>query len=221
MSKGGSSWVVPALGVVLVGLAAVIVVVVTGGEDEEEPDRSPTEERRTERDEEREKKAEQLKKVLSTKPPLRKGPKPPPLVRDPEPVGDSDGPVSLTPEQRLALKSALNGFYSPEALADALRNRTAPDHAREVNQKYLELLESKEIDYGRGIVPVTPEVEEVVKRLGVVKDYVMNMLHTMRPEGQEALQQQMMDRMNDSIGRRIDQLDADYPFLGIQKVESL
>ena len=217
MSDHKSGWVVPVLAVLLVGAAIGMVVVMAGSDDGEQPERTAADDRR----EEREKKAEQLKKVLETKRPLRKGPKPPPLVRDPEPEADPDEPVKLTPEQRLALKSVLSSFYSPDRLADALRNRTAPDYAREVSQSYREAFESEQIDYGRGSVQVTPEVKEVIKRMGVVKDYVMNMLHTMRPEGQEELQQQMMDRMNDSMGRRIDLLNEDYPFLGIQKVESL
>ncbi|MBW2277029.1 MAG: hypothetical protein JRF63_06020 [Deltaproteobacteria bacterium] len=211
----------PVLGVLLVGSAIAMVVLIVGSDDEGEPVRSSADERRAAREEDREQKAKQLKKVLENKRPLRKGPQPPPLVRDPEPAEDQHEPASLTPQQRLALKSVLAGFYSPDRLADALRNRTAPEYAREVSQSYREAFEGDQIDFGRGVEPVTPEVKEVIKRMGVVKDYVMNMLHTMRPEGQEELQQQMIDRMNDSMGRRIDQLNEDYPFLGIQKVESL
>ena len=221
MSKGGSGWVVPVLAVLLIGAAVGMVIVITGSDEDIEPDASAAEERRAQRDAEREQKAEQLKKALETKRPQRQAPEVPEMMKKLGLVKDEDEPEPLTPEQRLALKSVLDGFYSPKGLADALRSRTAPDYAREVSQKYREAVEGETIDYGRGSVPVTPEVKEVLDRMGVVKDYVMNMLHTMRPEGQEELQQQMMDRMNDSMGRRIDQLNADYPFLGIQKVESL
>jgi hypothetical protein len=221
MSKAGSGWVVPVLAALLIGAVVGTVIVLVGSGDEEEPPRSVAEERRNDRDRERERKAQQLKKALETRRPEREAPKGLEMAQKLGIIKGEDQPEPLTREQRLALKSVLDDFYSPRGLADALRNRTAPDYAREVGQKYREAVEREEIDYSRGVVPVTPEVKQVLDRMGVVKDYVMNMLHTMRPEGQEELQQQMMDRMNDSIGRRIDQLNADYPFLGIQKVESL
>lgn len=222
MSKGGSGWVVPVLAVLLVGAAVGVVLVIAGSDDDGDAEESAAEDRRAkEREAERERKARQLKQVLETRRPEREKPKGLEVAQKLGIVKSEDQPDTLTREQRLALKSVLDGFYSPQGLVDALRNRTAPDYAREVSQKYREAVEGNEIDYGRGVVPVTPEVKKVLDRMGVVKDYVMNMLHTMRPEGQEELQQQMMDRMNDSMGRRIDQLNADYPFLGIQKVESL
>jgi hypothetical protein len=49
----------------------------------------------------------------------------------------------------------------------------------------------------------------------------MNMLHTMRPEGMEHLQQEMMDRINNSFGKRFAQLNQDYPFLNVQTVDGL
>lgn len=222
MSRGGTGWVVPVLAVLLVGAAVGMVLVITGSDDEGESEESATADRRAqEKDAERERKARQLKQVLETRRPEPKEPKGLEMAQQLGVVKSEDQPEPLTREQRLALKSVLDGFYSPQGLADALRNRTAPDYAREVSQKYRDAVEGNEIDYGRGVVPVTPDVKKVLDRMGVVKDYVMNMLHTMRPEGQEELQQQMIERMNDSMGRRIDQLNADYPFLGIQKVESL
>lgn len=216
MGAKRTGWILPVIAALMLGAIAWMVFVIIGSGDEDEPDRSA--EAALERASEEKRQREQ---VRETKRPLRKGPKPPPLVLDRREEDDADQPASLTPEQRLALRSALDRFYSPGDLADALRNRTAPDYAREVSQKYREIFDGDEIDYGRGTVPMTPEVKQVVGRLGVVKDYVMNMLHTMRPEGQEGLQQQMMDRMNDSFGRRIDMLNADYPFLNVQIVDSL
>jgi hypothetical protein len=134
---------------------------------------------------------------------------------------DTEQPVSLTPQQRLALKATLDGFYSADDLAAALRSRTAPDYAREVSHEFFEAYAAEALEIDRGSVPVTPEVKQVLSRMGVVKDYVMNMLHTMRQPGQEALQQKLMDDINGSFGVRIDQLNADYPFLAVQKVESL
>lgn len=221
MSRGAAGWVLPILAIVLIGAAAAMVIVITSSDGEDEPARPAADERRAEKEREIQRKKQQLEKALSTRRPARERPGIPAAARDREPSDDGEGTPDLTPAQRLALKSVLDGFYSPGELRDALRNRTAPEYAREVSQRYIEALESKEIDYGRGTVPVTPEVETALRRLGVVKDYVMNMLHTMRPEGSEELQQQMMDRMNDSLGRRIDQLNEDYPFLGVQKVESL
>jgi hypothetical protein len=216
MSGKGTGWILPAIAVLMLGAIVWMVYMIasSGDEDEPEPPVEAEQERALPEPDRRE-------SARQTRRPLRQGPKPPPLVRDLEEQERDNEPARLTPEQRLALRSALDAFYSPDDLADALRNRTAPDYAREVSEKYRQLFDGEEIDYGRGTVPMTPEVEQAVRRLGVVKDYVMNMLHTMRPEGQGGLQQEMMDRMNDSFGRRIDQLNADYPFLNVQLVDSI
>lgn len=216
MSGKGTGWILPAIAVLMLGAIAWMVYMIVGSGAGDEPDRPVEAEPEATPPEPAEREP-----VRQARRPVRKGPKPPPLVRDREPEDRGNEPASLTPEQRLALRSALDAFYSPGDLADALRDRTAPDYAREVSQKYRELFDGDEIDYGRGAVPMSPEVKQAVGRMGVVKDYVMNMLHTMRPEGQEDMQQQLMDRMNDSFGRRIDQLNADYPFLNARIVDSL
>jgi hypothetical protein len=218
MSGRRTGWVVPVLIAVVVVLAAFVVYAVVGTDGEE-----AVEEAAAERDAERERaldeKRRKLQQVLATKrPPRRIEDRPGAPYRQQR---DEDQPAQLTPRQKVALKGALDKFYSPQDLAQALRDRTAPRYAREVNQKYQELVVSETIDDAQGSVPITPDVRLVIKRLNVVAGYAMNMLHTMRPEGHEDLQQQMMDRINNSFGKRFDQLNQDYPFLDAQTVNSL
>jgi hypothetical protein len=219
MSKKRIHFVIPLLGLLLAALIAGVLYAILSAEDHEpEPDAeigSQSERERALAEQRR-----RLQQVLTTKRPPRKAAEPRQAVGD-RPVSKVGQPVDLTPRQRVALKAALDRFYSPAGLADALRDRSAPDYARGVSHEYQQLRDSETLGDGRGSVPVTPEVDEVIKRMGVVRDYVMNMLHTLRPEGQEHMQQQMMDRMNESIGRRIDHLNSDYPFLDVQKVEEL
>jgi hypothetical protein len=219
MSGLRAGWVLPALIVLALALLAFVVYTVAGFGDEGD-EQVVGEGRDDARERALEEKRRKLKQVLASKrPPRRVDERRPHAPGRPPP--DADEPASLTPRQRVALKSALDSFYSPADLADALRDRTAPEYAREVNRKYQELVLSETIGDAQGSIPVTPDVRQAINRLNLVAGYSMNMLHTMRPEGMEHLQQEMMDRINNSFGKRFAQLNQDYPFLNVQTVDGL
>ncbi len=142
---------------------------------------------------------------------------PDPLAAPPE---DEDrSPARLTDAEKTALRGVMEGFYSPDRLREALLNRTAPDLVREMNRLYGETYHARSLGDPANPVPMAPAAREAIQRMGVLKDYGMNLLHAQRPEGQETLQAEMIERINGAFVERIDALNADYPFLDARMLE--
>ena len=177
--------------------------------------------RKERRNDRREEQAADLRRVLEAR---RRAPEVRPEqlaipITDSRPSPEERSPARLTSAEQAALRGVMESFFSPERLRDALASRTAPDLVREMSRRYGEAFGAESLGGPADAVPVGPAVREALQRMGLLKDYGMNLLHAQRPDGQEALQSKMIERVNSSFAGRIDALNADYPFLGVRLVE--
>jgi hypothetical protein len=181
------------------------------------PEESPAA-RRERRDERREEQAARLRQALEAK---RKRALAWPGESAPAalPIPEDRSPERLTGAEKAALLGAMERFYSPERLRDALANRTAPDLVREMSRSYGETFGAESLGGPADPVPVTPAVREALQRMGLLKDYGMNVLHAQRGEGEGEAQRRMVEKINRSFAERFDGLNAEYPFLGARLLE--
>lgn len=150
---------------------------------------------------------------------LRELPDPPPIVRPAfeEAEPEIDDPVPLDARQRRELRAALDSLYDPAELSRAILEGKAADSVKEIGEAYRELTEAERL----GDMPMDDELSHVVDRMGVVKDYAMNVLHAQRLPGSDRgkLQQELVKSINNGFRGRLQDLTEDYPFLEIEMVD--
>jgi len=211
MARTGGGWIFKAVvGLLAVGAAVALAAWLAGGPDEraegERGDRG-IESKRSKLVEER-RQLEAIMKSRRSAPPAATG------LEEPPPAGDA-----ITQAEGDALRAAFDRVYDPKAIADALADRRAAEIAGEIARRYQELAGVRALTLQGREVPVGGAVAEAIRRMGVAKDYAMNVAHAMRPVGEEAQQGDMIRRVNDGFRDRIDALNRDYPFLGMRMLE--
>jgi hypothetical protein len=191
----------------------------TGDDAIRQAPREGVEARRDRRDDRRERQAGRLREALEKR---QRGDALRRATPDPgapsAPVADVP-PAPLTNAEKAALRGLMERLYSPERLREALAERTAPEVVREMNRVYGEAFGAESLGGPDSSVPVTPALREAVSRMGLLKDYGMNVLHAQRGEGEGETQRRLVEKINGSFAERIEALNADYPFLGARLVE--
>ncbi|MFO8073570.1 MAG: hypothetical protein R6V85_17035 [Polyangia bacterium] len=150
---------------------------------------------------------------------LREPPNPPPIVRPAfeESEPEISDPVPLNGHQRRELRAALDSLYDSAELSRAILEGKATDSVKEIGEAYRELTEAERL----GEIPMDDELSHVVDRMGVVKDYAMNVLHAQRLPGadRDEIQQELVESINNGFRGRLQELAEDYPFLEIEMVD--
>jgi hypothetical protein len=132
----------------------------------------------------------------------------------------ADGPRSdLDPREQSALKAAIGKCYDPDAIQRSLDEKRTSEYASEVIEMCDEIRRSETVDTPSGLVPMTNEMKEVVKRSSWLKSYALNLIKTQRPPDQEDAQWKKIGQINERYKNRFQSVIERYPFLGVELME--